>query len=242
MNPRLRTHWLNEMAQYDENSELPADFSGRVRLFPLPNLVMFPHAIQPLHVFEPRYVAMLEDAMEKDQLLAMALLKPGWESEYDERPAVFPATCIGRIVAQTRLADGTHNLVLRGLCRAAIEHELPPEHAYRMADVTVMNEQSPTSLEQQTELRQTLTRRFERQLSDMASGQEQLAQLLDVRLPVGILTDVIAFSLDLATLLKQEFLSEPDAGVRAQRLIEVWDEVADPRQPGPTFPPRFSDN
>ena len=111
-----------------------------------------------------------------------------------------------------------------------------------MADVTVMNEQSPTSLEQQTELRQTLMRRFERQLSDMASGQEQLAQLLDVRLPVGILTDVIAFSLDLATLLKQEFLSEPDAGVRAQRLIEVWDEVADPRQPGPTFPPRFSDN
>jgi Lon protease-like protein len=234
------------MTQYDENTDLPADFSGRVRLFPLPNLVMFPHAIQPLHVFEPRYVEMLEDAMQKDQLLAMALLKPGWESEYDARPAVFPATCIGRIVAQTRLPDGTHNLVLRGLCRAAIEHELPPEHAYRMADVTVMNEQSPTSLEQQTELRQTLTRRFERQLSDMASGQEQLAQLLDVRLPVGILTDVIAFSLDLATLQKQEFLSEPDAGVRAQRLIEILDQVADLRlqgeEPGPTFPPRFSDN
>lgn len=234
------------MTQYDENTDLPADFSGRVRLFPLPNLVMFPHAIQPLHVFEPRYVEMLEDAMQKDQLLAMALLKPGWESEYDARPAVFPATCIGRIVAQTRLPDGTHNLVLRGLCRAAIEHELPPEHAYRMADVTVMNEQSPTSLEQQMELRQTLTRRFERQLSDMASGQEQLAQLLDVRLPVGILTDVIAFSLDLATLQKQEFLSEPDAGVRAQRLIEILDQVADLRlqgeEPGPTFPPRFSDN
>ncbi len=234
------------MTQYDENSELPADFSGRVRLFPLPNLVMFPHAIQPLHVFEPRYVAMLEDAMQKDQLLAMALLKPGWEPDYDARPAVFPATCIGRIVAETKLADGTHNLVLRGLCRAAIEHELPPEHAYRMADVTVMNEQSPDSLEQQTELRQTLTQRFEKQLSDMASGQEQLAQLLDVRLPVGILTDVIAFSLDLTTILKQEFLSEPDAGVRAQRLIEILDDVADLRlrgnEAGPQFPPRFSDN
>ncbi len=234
------------MAQNDENSDLPADFSGRVRLFPLPNLVMFPHAIQPLHVFEPRYVAMLEDAMKQDQLLAMALLKPGWESEYDARPAVFPATCIGRIVSQTKLPDGTHNLILRGLCRAAIEHELPPEHAYRMADVTVMNEQSPDSLEQQTELRQTLTQRFEKQLSDMASGQEQLAQLLDVRLPVGILTDVIAFSLDLTTILKQEFLSEPDAGVRAQRLIEILDDVADLRlrgnEAGPQFPPRFSDN
>jgi ATP-dependent Lon protease len=115
-----------------------------------------------------------------------------------------------------------------------------------MADVTVMNEQSPTSVEQQTKLRQTLTRRFQRQLSEMASGQEQLAQLLDVRLPVGILTDVIAFSLDLATPLKQEFLSEPDAGVRAKRLIEVLDQTVDLRlrsgEPGRKFPPKFSDN
>lgn len=235
-----------DMAQYEETSDLPADFSGRVRLFPLPNLVMFPHAIQPLHIFEPRYVAMLEDAMREDQLLAMALLKPGWEAEYDGQPAVFPATCLGKVVAQTRLPDGTHNLVLKGLCRAAIEHELPLEHAYRMADVTVMNEQSPASVEQQTKLRQTLTRRFQRQLSEMASGQEQLAQLLDARLPVGILTDVIAFSLDLAPPLKQEFLSEPDAGVRAARLIEVLDQVADLRlrgeEPGPEFPPKFSNN
>jgi len=234
------------MPHYEENSELPADFSGRVRLFPLPNLVMFPHAIQPLHVFEPRYVAMLEDAMQEDQLLAMALLKPGWEADYEARPAVFPATCIGKVVAQTRLPDGTRNLILKGLCRAAIEHELPPAHAYRVADVTVINEQSPASVEQQTRLSQTLTRRFQRQLSEMASGQEQLAQLLDARLPVGILTDVIAFSLDLATSLKQEFLSEPDAGVRARRLIEVMDQAVDLRlrgaEPGGQFPPRFSNN
>jgi len=234
------------MAYHDENSDLPNDFSGRVRLFPLPNLVMFPHAIQPLHIFEPRYVSMLEDALQGDQLLAMALLKPGWEADYDARTAVYPATCLGKIVAQTRLADGTYNLVLKGLCRAAIEHELAVEHAYRMADVTIVNEQPPTSVEQQTKLRKTLTRRFQRQLSEMASGQEQLAQLLDVRLPVGILTDVIAFSLDLATPLKQEFLSEPDAGVRAIRLIEVMDGLADIGSPGdvsgPGFPPKFSDN
>lgn len=234
------------MALYDDNSDLPADFSGRVRLFPLPNLVMFPHAIQPLHIFEPRYVAMLEDAMQEDKLLAMALLQPGWESEYDAQPAVFPATCISRVVAHSRLPDGTHNLLLKGLCRAAIEHELPAEHAYRIADVTVINEQSPTSDEQQSELRELLTNRFQRQLADMASGQEQLAKLLDVRLPVGILTDVIAFYLDLEMPLKQEFLSEPDACVRAQRLIEVLDEVADLRlrgaETGLEFPPKFSDN
>ncbi len=234
------------MAYHENNSDLPADFSGRVRLFPLPNLVMFPHAIQPLHIFEPRYVSMLEDALREDQLLAMALLKPGWEAAYDARPAVFPATCVGKIVAETRLPDGTYNLILKGLCRAAIEHELPIEHAYRMADVTVVNEHSPVTSEQHTKLRQALTRRFQRQLVEMAAGHEQLTQLLDARLPIGILTDVIAFSLDLATSLKQEFLSEPDASIRAQRLLEVLDMASTPAlrngDSGPPFPPKFSDN
>ena len=80
----------------------------------------------------------------------------------------------------------------------------------------------------------------------MATGQEQLAQLLDVRLPIGILTDVIAFSLEMAIPLKQELLSEPDVGVRAQRLIEVMDQTAGAEPPSDVvdrhFPPRFSEN
>ena len=65
------------MADRRDVEQLPHDFSGTVRLFPLPNLVMFPHVVQPLHIFEPRYREMLEDALEHDRLLAMALLQPG---------------------------------------------------------------------------------------------------------------------------------------------------------------------
>src|SRR6266481_4652099 len=63
----------------------PEEFSGRARLFPLPNLVVFPHVMQPLHIFEPRYRAMLEDSLADDRLIGMALPAPGWENDYEGR-------------------------------------------------------------------------------------------------------------------------------------------------------------
>ena len=61
----------------DDLAFVPEQFSGRARLFPLPNLVLFPHVMQPLHVFERRYVDLLHDAIEDDRLIAMALLAAG---------------------------------------------------------------------------------------------------------------------------------------------------------------------
>ena len=52
------------------------DFSNRCRLFPLPNLVLFPHAVLPLHIFEPRYRQMTEDALAGDQLVTIVQIKP----------------------------------------------------------------------------------------------------------------------------------------------------------------------
>ncbi len=65
------------MATWDDITGLPQSFNGQVRLFPLPNLVLFPHAMQPLHIFEPRYCDMLQDAMATDQLITMATLVGG---------------------------------------------------------------------------------------------------------------------------------------------------------------------
>ena len=69
------------MASFDNLSFSFEDFGGRVRVFPLPNLVLFPHVMQPLHIFEPRYRELLEDALAGDRLIAMALLAPGWEND-----------------------------------------------------------------------------------------------------------------------------------------------------------------
>ncbi len=80
-----------------------ADFTGVARLFPLPNLVLFPHVMQPLHIFEPRYRQMTADALTSDRLIAVVLLRPGWEAEYPGRPPINPVACLGKIVAEQRL-------------------------------------------------------------------------------------------------------------------------------------------
>src|SRR5204862_3056558 len=97
-----------------------ANFTGVARLFPLPNVVLFPHVVQPLHIFEPRYRQMTADTLTGDRLLALVLLKPGWEEDYDGRPAVHPVACLGRVVADQLLPDGRYNLLVRGLSRARL--------------------------------------------------------------------------------------------------------------------------
>src|SRR5690349_8612910 len=86
-----------------------SDFSGTARLFPLPNLVLFPHVVQPLHIFEPRYRQMMADALEDDRLLALVLLSPGWAEDYHQAPAIEPLACLGRIVNEEKQLDGRYN-------------------------------------------------------------------------------------------------------------------------------------
>jgi Lon protease-like protein len=75
----------------------PTSFSGVARLFPLPNLVLFPHVMQPLHIFEPRYRAMVEEAVAGDHLITLATFSPGWEKGYEGRPPLKPIACLSRI-------------------------------------------------------------------------------------------------------------------------------------------------
>ena len=69
-----------------DSAGIPDDFDGLVRMFPLPNLVLFPHVIQALHIFEPRYCDLLTESLESDHLITMALLIPGWENHYKGKP------------------------------------------------------------------------------------------------------------------------------------------------------------
>src|SRR5687768_3160835 len=130
-----------------------------VPLFPLPSVVLFPRAVLPLHIFEDRYRAMTADALEGDRLIAMALLKPGWEKSYYARPAIEPVVCVGRIVSHEKLPDGKYNFLLEGVERARIVHELPIGVAYRVAELTCI-EQVPASEPALEPLRQRMVELF----------------------------------------------------------------------------------
>ena len=110
-----------------------------IPIFPLPNVVLFPHVFLPLHIFEPRYRAMVADALEGDRLIGMVLLRPGWEGRYDGRPPVYPIGCAGVITHHDRLPDGRYNIVLRGLQKFRITGE-DEGRLYRVARIEGQHE------------------------------------------------------------------------------------------------------
>ena len=227
----------------DEMAFSPGDFSGKVRLFPLPNLVMFPHVLQPLHVFEPRYRELVEESLDGDRLIAMAVLAPGWESNYEGRPDLHPVACLGRIASHQRLEDGRFNLLLAGLKRVELVRELPAEKLFREADVDVLDDSYPASAAAK---RPTLQRRladaFRRKLSDANQLQKQLDELLSGEISLGMLTDVLAFTLKLKLEVKLALLRETEVDRRAEMLLSAIEAVASGENPAGKFPPDFSLN
>src|SRR5271166_2243600 len=141
----------------NEDEAALQEFSGTARLFPLPNLVFFPHALQPLHIFEPRYRQMAADALKDDRLISPVLLQPGWEKHYEQTPPLHPVACLGRIVAEEALGDGRYNLLLRGVRRVRILDELPiTTKLYRSAKVELVQDRCGVSLAAVMELRRQL--------------------------------------------------------------------------------------
>jgi Lon protease-like protein len=111
----------------------------RVRLFPLPNFVLFPHVIRGLHIFEPRYCDMLQEALKTDKLITMATLSPGWELSYLESPTLHPLVCVGKIIRHQPTEDGRHNILLQGYMRGKITEEIEEPKLFRRADITVID-------------------------------------------------------------------------------------------------------
>src|SRR4051794_27037828 len=113
--------------------------SDLLPLFPLPTVVLFPNVFLPLHIFEPRYREMVADAVASDRMIGMALLRPGWERDYEGRPPVYPIGGSGVSTHDERLPDGRYNIVLRGIERFRISSE-QHERSYRMAVVDSLRE------------------------------------------------------------------------------------------------------
>ena len=110
-----------------------------IPIFPLPDVVLFPNSTRPFHIFEPRYRAMVADALEGDSIIGMILLQPGNEAEYEGRPPVYAVGCAGVIIAAEELPDGRYNIVLGGLVKFRVLSE-DASRPYRLAEVEALPE------------------------------------------------------------------------------------------------------
>jgi uncharacterized protein len=218
-------------------------FNGRARLFPLPNLVFFPHVMQPLHIFEPRYREMTADALASDRFIALVLPTPGWEKDYAANPEIHEIACLGRVVADQKLEDGRYNILLRGFARIRIVKELTTKKQYRIARAEALRDIPLADDECAFHWRQTLIDKSPHWFPNQGDIVEQFRKLLQSDLPLGTLCDIIAFALPLDAEFKQMLLEELDVAVRLQLLHDFLDgakSVSDCVQR--RFPPEFSEN
>jgi Lon protease-like protein len=202
-----------------------------IPIFPLPNVVLFPNVLLPLHIFELRYREMLRDALARDRLIGMSLLQPGYETSYEGRPPVYAVGCAGVITHSEQLPDGRHNIVLRGLERFRIESE-DASRSYRLAHITPLSE-TLSSGEIQELAKQR--RRLEAVLA--AAIERSGAQ---PRFPSAIadedLVNALSQYLDLEPIERQALLEREGVLARCGALIELLEmKTLAPRGQGPAI-------
>ncbi len=202
------------------------DLLTAVPLFPLPNVVLFPHAVLPLHIFEERYKTMTAEALTGRRQIAMALLRPGWEKSYYGKPQIDPIVCVGTIVTHEQLPDGKYNLLLQGHTRARIIDELPGgDRMYRVARLEPLREIPVLEIDLGPQ-RQRLIELFS---TDPLAGvglASQFRKLLASPWPTPDIVDLAAFSYFEDALLKQSLLAELDVRRRVDRAVSELESLS----------------
>ena len=113
----------------------PADLPEVIPVFPLPGALLLPRGQMPLNVFEPRYLAMVDDALRDGHRLIGMIQPDVTHSEKDEAPKLFQVGCVGRITQLAESGDGRYILELTGVARFKVVEELPVKTPYRQCKV-----------------------------------------------------------------------------------------------------------
>lgn len=188
-----------------------------IPLFPLPSTVFFPSTDLPLHIFEPRYRQMIDEALEGNGEIGMVLLKPGWESNYNAKPDIAQIGCFGTIDRHTKFPDGKYNILLKGVSRFQVVTEFDGK-PYRRAEIKSLKEENDEDIagKDHAEKNKLIehTQEFTSLLPD--SRPEKIDSVLQSCKLLSELVDQLAYRLDITVEQKQSFLQELDVQKRVQ--------------------------
>lgn len=185
--------------------------STRLSVFPLGGALLFPRMHLPLHIFEPRYRAMISDALARDRRIGMVQPRgPG------DPPPLFETGCVGRIVDVEALPDGRFDIVLEGVARFRILRELDVTTTFRQieAEIEAVGESETLSLAGRASI-EIEARRFA-EAQGYAVDWEAVSRLDDESLVNGI-AQIAPF--DVAS--KQALLESPDLDDRAELIVQL---------------------
>jgi Lon protease-like protein len=198
----------------------PADCPQTIPLFPLPGALLLPRGQMPLNIFEPRYVAMIDDALKSHRVIGM--VQPDADAPEQARPVppLYRTGCIGRITQLAETGDGRYLLTLTGVARFAILEELKVLTPYRQAHVDY----------------QDFARDFEaragedavdraallRALKEFAAANELKIDWKGVNeAPNEALVNALSMMAPFGVKEKQALLESPDLKARAEMLVAI---------------------
>ena len=186
----------------DEHAEeIRVNFAQSFPVFPLGGVVLLPHAMLRLFIFEPRYRQMTEAVLDGAGQIAMAVPDPRPTDEDEDNPTIKPVVCVGQIVRHEPLPDGTYRLYLQGVCRArVVEEDLPEgDRLYRRARLQPIqpdDDQEDLLGDRRREIMRLIS---EPPLGGLESVREMRERLEDAaggldEIPTNVLLEVVALS------------------------------------------------
>jgi Lon protease-like protein len=174
--------------------------------------VLFPDVPLPLHVFEPRYRALVMDALGSHRTIGVTLLKPGYQADYHGSPPIYPLGCAGTIVEQERLEDGRYNIVLHGRERFRVVEERAGA-PYRVAKVETLGDAAFDD-DSLGRIKQQLLDAFERLMGGATV-------VVEGEVAPTALINGLCQQLDLPAVEKLDLLACDSIESRARRLVEL---------------------
>lgn len=206
------------MTQLEHEPRFDPDALRSLPMFPLPNCVLLPGGLLPLHVFEPRYRELTRDCLAGNQLMGIARLRPGYETTYYGRPPVYDTCGVGRIICCDELPDGRFALLLRGLARAEIARELPTDRTYRIVEARQVDDLERDPADARVHLRRLISL-CDRLAELIDKGGAQLRDLVRSFSAPGACADAVAAALVVDADARQALLEAADPLVRLQRTL-----------------------
>jgi Lon protease-like protein len=195
--------------------------SIRVPIFPLSTVVLFPKLRVPLHIFEPRYREMTEQALRSDSQIGMVTVVPDCIDEMAGDPAVYAIGCAGVIRNAKRLPDGRYNIVVEGTRRFRLISEQPRngDRLYRVADVELIDEPAATDL---SALRVRVTEQVDRVARLLGRSDGVPPDTFD-SMDDETFTHSVANGFNFSASEKQGLLEENSVRDRLERLSSLFD-------------------
>jgi Lon protease-like protein len=189
----------------DDHAPMKLEIPEKAAVMVLPGATLFPQALLPLYIFEPRYRRMLAEALETHRMFCIGLIRPGGDELVTE-DEFFETGCIGLIRACVTNRDGTSNLILQGLSRVRF-HEVREEQAFREADLEILKTEALDPLHEDA-LRAKLVEMVQELQRNGLEMPKQIQQYLRHSCSLELLVDLITYNFLSDPFLRQEILEE----------------------------------